>query len=112
MDMNSLAELQAWYVAQCDGDWEHAYAVQVETLDNPGWMLKIDVRDTSLEGVPFEEVMDNYDHERDWMRCWLEGDVFKGACGPLRLEDMIRVFLDWSASSNKPMQTDGASCRR
>lgn len=110
--MEILAELQAWYLAQCNGDWEHTYGVQVETLDNPGWRLKVDVRDTSLEGVRFEEVKDNYDHERDWMRCWLEDDAFNGACGPLRLEDVLRVFLDWSASSNKPGQPDGPSGRR
>jgi len=23
MDVDCLAELQAWYAAQCDGDWEH-----------------------------------------------------------------------------------------
>jgi len=42
--MNSfgLTELQAWYVVQCDGDWEHTYGVKIETLDNPGWMLRVD----------------------------------------------------------------------
>ena len=97
--MESLAGLQAWYAAQCDGDWEHSYGVQVDTLDNPGWMLKVDIRDTSLDGMPFVEVKDNYDHETDWMRCWLEDAAFHGACGPLRLGDVLRVFLDWAASS-------------
>ncbi len=112
MDMGSLEEFQAWYATQCDGDWEHTYGVSIGTLDNPGWRLEVDLRDTPLDGVPFDEVKDNYDHERDWMRCWIEGAVFNGACGPLRLGDMLQVFLDWSAPSNKPTQTDGPSGRR
>lgn len=26
--------LQMWYVAQCDDEWEHAYGIKIETLDN------------------------------------------------------------------------------
>jgi len=105
MDMTSLAELQDWYLAQCDGDWEHTYGVQVETLDNLGWRLKVDLHGTPLAGAPFEEVKDNNNHQRDWMRCWLENGAFHGTCGPLRLEDMLRVFLDWSASASDGMST-------
>ena len=31
----TLAWLQAWYATQCDGDWEHANGVSIESLDNP-----------------------------------------------------------------------------
>jgi Immunity protein 53 len=34
--------LQVWYLAQCDGDWEHRHGVTIGTLDNPGWSLRID----------------------------------------------------------------------
>jgi hypothetical protein len=43
-----LAELQRWYLDQCDGDWEHAYGITIDTLDNPGWSLRIDLTETPL----------------------------------------------------------------
>jgi hypothetical protein len=42
MSEDNLTWLMRWYLAECNGDWEHSYGVRVETLDNPGWSLKID----------------------------------------------------------------------
>lgn len=98
MDQGELQQLQTWYVAQCDGDWEHAYGVEIDTLDNPGWRLSIDLADTELEDRAFAEVTDNYGHETAWMRCWKEEAKFQACCGPLRLSDAIRVFVDWAAT--------------
>ena len=46
--MNALQRLQDWYSAQCNGDWEHQQGVRIESLDNPGWALDIDLADTAL----------------------------------------------------------------
>ncbi len=46
-----LAELQRWYLAQCNDDWEHSYGVTIETLDNPGWSVHIDLADTALSDL-------------------------------------------------------------
>lgn len=54
--MNILESLQTWYKAQCDGDWEHQNGLSIESLDNPGWLLTIDLKGTSLEGKLFEEI--------------------------------------------------------
>lgn len=98
--MNALNEIQNWYAAQCDGDWEHQHGVKIETLDNPGWSVSVNLSDTALEGIQFNEVEDNYDHAKDWMCCKVDGTTFKGVCGPHRLEDVLRVFLDWERSSD------------
>ena len=92
--MDELGELQSWYQAQCDGDWEHSWGVQIETLDNPGWQLRIDLTATDRFGLPFERVeVDN--HDLGWMHCWVEGGVFHAAGGPQMLRPMLRIFLDW-----------------
>jgi hypothetical protein len=44
---NLLPRLQRWYHSQSDGTWEHASGVRIETLDNPGWSLKVDLRGTN-----------------------------------------------------------------
>jgi hypothetical protein len=58
--------LQNWYAAPCDGDWEHSYGVQIETLDNPGWYVIISLADTPLEGTTFEPVDESYRSEDNW----------------------------------------------
>jgi hypothetical protein len=95
--MSVLADLQHWYEAQCNDDWEHQFGVTIDTLDNPGWAVTIDLDDTNLAGVAFQEVKD-IEHERDWISCWVEGDKFKGAGGPLKLEEILRIFLNWASS--------------
>lgn len=50
-----LERLERWYAAQCNGDWEHTYGITIETLDNPGWTFKVELRDTYLSGQTFEE---------------------------------------------------------
>jgi hypothetical protein len=34
--MNILAELQTWYRAQCNGEWEHVWGMTIQSTDNPG----------------------------------------------------------------------------
>jgi hypothetical protein len=46
--------LQAWYVLQCDGDWEHSEGILFESLDNPGWHIRIPIEETELRNLPFD----------------------------------------------------------
>ena len=45
--------LQNWFKSQCDGDWEHEYGVKIETVDNPGWYVVINLTGTECEGCAF-----------------------------------------------------------
>jgi len=54
--MNTVTGLQSWYQGNCDGDWEHQFGIQIETLDNPGWLVKINLEGTLQEGVDFPAV--------------------------------------------------------
>src|SRR5262245_45197449 len=38
-----LERLQRWYDSRCDGRWEHDYGIEIETCDNPGWLVRIDL---------------------------------------------------------------------
>src|SRR3954469_18783567 len=44
-----LDQLQRWYAQHCNGEWEHSYGISIQTLDNPGWRVKIDLHQTDLE---------------------------------------------------------------
>jgi len=93
---SALLKLQEWYISHCDGDWEHGFGISVGTLDNPGWSLSINLEETELENVPFAELKENYDDERDWLICAVHNNQFSGSSGPLKLERMIEVFLEWA----------------
>jgi hypothetical protein len=54
--MGTLQQLQQWYQAHCDGEWEHAYGVEIGTLDNPGWSVRIDLVATPLAKQAFTEI--------------------------------------------------------
>ena len=95
---NELVWLQEWYVNQCNGDWEHQWGVTVESLDNPGWTLSIDLRGTNLEGRIFQDLS----IERtavDWVNCRIEKQTFKGAGGPRNLTELIAGFRRWAENA-------------
>ena len=92
-----LEELQLWYRDHCDGDWEHQYGVVIETLDNPGWLLKIDLVGTGLESKPFTPIEDT-SSEDGWLHCKIEDRKFQAAGGPTMLSAAISTFLSWAKS--------------
>ena len=103
---DDLAWLMEWYVAQCNEEWEHQHGVTIDTLDNPGWSLTVDLLGTPLEQRPFEPVYENVDDEDpvqglwgegSWMACKVEGSKFKGYSGPRELGRLISIFREWAA---------------
>jgi hypothetical protein len=90
-----LSRLQDWYLAQCDGEWEHRYGVTLGTLDNPGWLLKIDLTGTGLESRAIER-RETHREERDWLVYWVDDEQWQAACGPLNLGQAIDAFLAWA----------------
>jgi hypothetical protein len=99
--MNTLRKLQDWYRSQCDGDWEHGYGVKIDTLDNPGWSVTINLDGTNLEGKKFAEIghgtgRESIEGSEDWLMCRLEEKQFKAYGGPRKLEEMLEIFLRWA----------------
>jgi hypothetical protein len=111
--MTNLRRLQSWYAAQCNGEWEHHHGVSIQSCDNPGWRVRIDIEGTPLEHKSFIPVEHNVslkemeqiaaglksdacDRGSDWMLCRVKEKVFDGAGGPEKLEAMLGVFLTWA----------------
>jgi hypothetical protein len=89
---SALALLQACYASQCNGEWEHSYGVKIDTIDNPGWSVKIDLAwltSVEIEGKEFK--LDNGDG--DWMHCSVKNAMFHGYGDPFKLETIIIYFL-------------------
>ena len=94
--MNYLKALQDWYKSNCDGDWEHCYGIKIDTLDNPGWAVEINLVDTKWENKDFQYVQIQRKYEDDWIHCKVESNVFYGCGGPDNLEEILRIFYEWS----------------
>ncbi len=113
--MSVLEKLQLWYDQHCDGDWEHSYGVSIETMDNPGWMVKINLTDTLLENTSFSPIKYGdsefacYNHSyskgtsNEWIDCYRDEDFFYGYCSTGNLERVLSIFLEWA---NENSNTD------
>ncbi len=73
--MGLVEQIQAWYAAQCDGGWEHQYGVSIETLDNPGWCVMVDLSGTSLENISFQTYQED------------------GRGDPFKLQTILEIFV-------------------
>ena len=99
--MNAIEKLQHWYLSQCNDNWEHSYGVTIDTLDNPGWRVSIDLTDTKLKSAAFTKVSygiedDSKTRDTEWLVCDKKQNQFIGHGGPMKLEEIISVFLSWA----------------
>ena len=104
--MNTLARLQQWYTQQCDGEWEHAHGISINSCDNPGWRVKIDLTGTPLEGKPFAAIAEGVDAQRfaqapQWLSCHAENATWHGAGDTSRLEQILEIFLAWAGNESR-----------
>lgn len=97
---STLTRLMVWYAAQCNSEWENRYGISIQSCDNPGWWVKIDLAGTVLQGRPFTSIrrgdMASLDPQPPWLHCYVEEQVFNGAGDPTTLEEILKVFLDWA----------------
>jgi hypothetical protein len=89
-----ISLLEKWYAERCDGEWEHSWGVRIETLDNPGWSIKISLNKTQAQNRVLERKKVERS-ETDWMHYWVESEAFHIRCGPANLSEAITVFIDW-----------------
>jgi hypothetical protein len=83
--------LMAWYRSQCDGDWEHQNSIRIETLDNPGWSLDVDLAATPQAGKSLPQSMTERS-EHDWVFMEVKDNIFRARGGPGNLSEMIELF--------------------
>lgn len=103
MEDSSFSWLQSWYDSQCDGEWEHSYGIEIETLDNPGWIVIISLIETELEDREFQKVLFERS-DRDWVNCLVRDNKFQGAGGSLNLLEIVNIFKKWVESDDSVEQ--------
>lgn len=91
--MNSINWLTGWFQKNCDGDWEHENQIQIYTVDNPGWVVRIDLKETPLEGVEIEYKFVEHS-ENDWYGFSVKNSVYDAGGDLSKLEFLITSFRE------------------
>jgi len=97
MELNTLTWLQDWYASHCNGKWEHSWGIKIDNIDNPGWMVTIDLRETELSEKIFPDVRIERS-ETDWIQCSVKEFQFRILCGPKNLEEALLIFRTYAGS--------------
>ncbi|HWE46131.1 MAG TPA: Imm53 family immunity protein [Caulobacteraceae bacterium] len=79
------------------------------SYDNPGWSLKIDLKDTLLEDQAFakgtygemSQDLDEWKRTGSWWIAEVKDGVFDAACGSLDLAALVSVFREWAEREAK-----------
>ena len=82
-----------WFRNQCDGYWEHSNRIIIESLDNPGWSVKIDLMDTKIAHLDIKYNL--YERkENDWYGFSVKDSLFHGVGDPGKLEFLLLKFRE------------------
>ena len=96
--MDPFEYIQSWYRDQVNGEWEHTSGVTIESLDNPGWMVSIDLIGTPLEDREMAAVREERS-ESDWITCEVDHNQFRGGGDAAKLGLLLEVFRTWAMES-------------
>lgn len=83
--------LQDWYSSHCDGEWEHENVIKIQSLDNPGWLLEIEVFNL-LSKVAVKKWNLFELSEENWLGYDVENNKFTASGDPTKLEALIHIF--------------------
>ncbi len=92
--MDNIQWLSIWFQKYCDGEREQQYGIDIQTLDNPGWSVKIDLHDTPFSCIPFTQVEREWEVNH-WISCFVRNECFWGFCGMDDLNETINIFKEW-----------------
>ncbi|WAS93736.1 immunity 53 family protein [Nannocystis punicea] len=92
-----LTRLQSWYASMCNDSWEHAHGVRIDTLDNPGWLVRIELGGAVLPAESFQPVIIDRS-DSDWVRCRVEDGSFQATGGVANLLEILEIFLRFAGA--------------
>lgn len=93
MENNALLWLQNWFLYNCDGDWEHENTINIESLANPGWQVKIYLNYTSVASIEIDAIKIN-NGDDDWFFYEIKNKVYRAGGDPKKLEFLILKFKE------------------
>lgn len=92
-----LEWLEQWYIMHCNEEDDY-YKIRISTIDNPGWMVEIDLQMTTLAHKYFHAITDDFG-DNDWLYCKVENGEFVGVGDPTKLRTIMMIFRNWAEES-------------
>lgn len=99
LSIDTLSWLQSWCANQKNDKRIDGKKIEIKTLDNPGWILNINLKNYLLENQEVE-IIENENSENDWIFHWVRDGFFGAAGGPKNLSGMLNVFRHWIETGN------------
>lgn len=121
--MKNIQKLESYLKAH-SADQKSSHGISIVSTDNPGWWVKIDVRNTPFEHKQFTSVRRGVfvgpagvesgisaesltrttlsdgtvymTHKNDWIDCEVIEGVFNGAGDSGKLDEIIGIFFAWT----------------
>ncbi len=72
------------------------FGILIETNEEPGWTISIDLEDTDLEGLKFNQI-DRSISAHDWLHCSVKGNEFLVKTSSKNVLESIRIFRNWAS---------------
>jgi len=92
-EVNIIQWIENWYLTHCDGAWEHTEGIRIETLDNPGWHVKINLNGTELQEIEYDSgLIENNEH--DWFYINVKDEIFDAHGDPNKLYFILSKFKE------------------
>jgi hypothetical protein len=101
---DNLLWLCSWFKRHCDGNWEHSQGVTIESIDNPGWRVTIDLVGTELDAQPDGSIREDGEPPNaanafvggaEWTSCEVKDSRLIGAGDPSKLNQILTVLREW-----------------
>jgi hypothetical protein len=91
--------LQEWSLFHWNRQWHNSYGISIRNVDNPGWLVEINLEGTVLKGKDFTPIIIDRT-EKDWIYCQVNHTQFQASCGGMNLIEILQRFEQWDNSLN------------
>lgn len=95
MENKGYQWIEEWYLENQAEEWGGTTSVKIETIDNPGWSVKINLQETNLENKSFNDFFDDKS-EDDWILCEVKEGFFHGVGDAKKLSTILNIFKEWA----------------
>jgi len=86
--------IENWFLSQCNGDWEHSEGIRIETLDNPGWHIRINLEGTNLQEIEYNSGLIEK-NENDWYCITVKDGIYEANGDPNKLNYLLNNFMNF-----------------
>jgi hypothetical protein len=92
----SIERMEEWFANQLNGDWEHQGDISITTLDNPGWLIEVDL--DTVVGEVYREIssFNEQESELDYVTFYydeIENSV-RVICGVGNLSHALSILFE------------------